>query len=249
MRKDGVTFQGGKKLALPALRKAERAGFIHAEAEAEIDGREQRIAISFGPQYGAVPIQQVEQAARGARMYDLLIFAGFSFDIAAQGFIQENRDPSLKMELAHIRPDVQLEGLLKVTANSQLFSVFGQPDAAVRKEKDGNYVVELRGVDIYDPATGEVHSTDGTQVAAWFLDQDYDGRTFGICQASFPGDKDAWARLQRALKGVIDEDRFEAMRGTTSLAFPAGEHRTVAVKVIDFRGNEVIRILPLDKVR
>ena len=65
MRKDGVTFQGGKKLALPALRKAERAGFIHAEAEAEIDGREQRIAISFGPQYGAVPIQQVEQAARG----------------------------------------------------------------------------------------------------------------------------------------------------------------------------------------
>ncbi len=127
------------------------------------------------------------------------------------------------MELAHIRPDVQLEDLLKVTANSQLFSVFGQPDIKPTKHKDGNYTVELRGVDVYDPTTGEVHSSDGADVAAWFLDQDYDGRTFGICQAFFPGDKDAWSKLQKALRGSIDEERFDAMRGTVSLPFPAGD--------------------------
>lgn len=255
LRKDGVTFPGGKKLALGNLRPVAHGGAIHAEADADDDvrpdvpGTQQRVAISFGPQYGPVTQQQVEQAARSARLYDLLIFAGFAFDSAAQAFIQENPDPKLRMELAHIRPDVQLEDLLKVTANSQLFSVFGQPDIKPKKHKDGNYTVELRGVDVYDPTTGEVHSSDGANVAAWFLDQDYDGRTFGICQAFFPGDKDAWSKLQRALRGSIDEERFEAMRGTVSLPFPAGEYRTIAVKVIDFRGNEVIRIMHLDDVR
>ncbi len=246
--KDGVTFPGGRKLALAALRATTRGGFLHAEAEIEIDGKPQRVAVSFGPQYGPVSLQQIEQTARQARLYDLLIFAGFSFDAAAQAFIQENRDPSLKMELAHIRPDVQLGDLLKVTANSQLFSVFGQPDVRVKKSGD-LFTAEVRGVDIYDPSTGDVHSEEGKNVAAWFLDQDYDGRTFGICQAFFPGDQDAWKKLQRALRGVIDEERFDAMRGTVSLEFPAGKHRTIAVKVIDFRGNEVIRIVRLDDVR
>jgi len=249
LQKDGVTFPGGKKLSLANLRPVAHGGALHAEADVEDEGRAVRVAISFGPQYGPVTQQQVEQAARSARLYDLLIFAGFAFDSAAQAFIQENPDPNLRMELAHIRPDVQLEDLLKVTANSQLFSVFGQPDIKPKKHRDSTYTVELRGVDVYDPTTGEVHSSDGANVAAWFLDQDYDGRTFGICQAFFPGDKDAWSKLQKALRGTIDEERFEAMRGTVSLPFPAGEYRTIAVKVIDFRGNEVIRIMRLDDVR
>jgi adenine-specific DNA-methyltransferase len=73
----------------------------------------------------------------------------------------------------------------------------------VEKKKDGTYRAELRGVDIYDPLTGEVQSTRGEDVAAWFLDTDYDGKTFHICQAFFPGDLDAWEKLQRALKAQI----------------------------------------------
>lgn len=52
-------------------------------------------------------------------------------------------------------------------------------------------------------------------------------------------------KLERALKGSLDTEKFEALRGTVSLPFAPGQHKRVAVEVIDVRGNEVIKILPL----
>jgi adenine-specific DNA-methyltransferase len=138
--------------------------------------------------------------------------------------------------------------LLKTTRASQIFTVFGQPDIRLEKQKDGTYIVELRGVDIYDPLTGETQHARGTDVAAWFLDSDYDGMTFHICQSFFPGDPDAWDKLQRALKAQIEPDVFEQMRGTQSFPFKPGDHKRIAIKVVDFRGNEVMRIVPFEPV-
>ena len=97
-------------------------------------------------------------------------------------------------------------------------------------------------MDVYDPLTGEVHSARASQVAAWFLDTDYDRRTFHICQAFFPN-KSAWQKLERALKGTLNEDLFDQLTGRVSLPFEPGEHRRIAVKVIDQRGNEVMRVV------
>jgi adenine-specific DNA-methyltransferase len=99
-------------------------------------------------------------------------------------------------------------------------------------------------VGIYDPLTGEVHSSRGELVATWFLDTDYDGKTFHICQAFFPGDPDAWEKLQRALRAQIPPEAFEQMRGEVSFPFEPGKHQRIAVKVINFRGNEVARVVP-----
>ena len=82
-------------------------------------------------------------------------------------------------------------------------------------------------MDIYDPVTGEVHSASGRDVAAWFLDTDYDGKTFKISQAFFPGDERAWEKLQRALKAQIDREAFERMRGTVSFPFHPGDHHAL----------------------
>jgi len=159
----------------------------------------------------------------------------------------------LQVHFANVAPDVLVGDLLKTTRASQIFTVFGQPDVALTpvpspaRGRGELYTVELRGVDVYDPLTGEVHSTRGKDVAAWFLDTDYDGRTFHICQAFFPGDERAWDKLQRALKAQIDPEAFEQMRGTTSFHFEAGEHKRIAVKVIDFRGNEVVRVVALER--
>lgn len=152
----------------------------------------------------------------------------------------------MQIHFATIAPDVLVGDLLQTTRASQIFTVFGQPDVAVHPQPDGAYVVELRGVDTYDPVTSEVHSASGNQVAAWFLDTDYDGRTFHICQAFFLGDPDAWEKLQRALRAAIPEEAFERMQGISSFPFHPGEHNRIAVKVIDFRGNEVVRVLNLN---
>ena len=137
--------------------------------------------------------------------------------------------------------DAEGGSLLKTTASSQLFSVFGEPDVKL-KEKKGEYSIHLRGVDVYDPIDGVVHSENAERVAAWFVDSDYDGQTFCIVQAFFP-DKSAWKKIERALKGTLDEDRFDMLTGKVSLPFRPGKHRQAAVKVIDPRGNEVMKIL------
>jgi adenine-specific DNA-methyltransferase len=237
----------GKKLELESIRPL-HLGYLHAEGETRQNGNVLRVAISFGPQHGPVIAQQVQEAIPTAKMngYQVLIFAGFAFDPEAQALIQKAPVAGLQVHFANIAPDVLMGDLLKTTRASQIFTVFGQPDVRVEKQKDGTYRVELRGVDIYDPLSGEVHSTRGEDVAAWFLDTDYDGKTFKISQAFFPGDPDAWEKLQRALKAQIAPEAFEQMRGTVSFPFQPGEHQRIAVKVIDFRGNEVVRVIPLN---
>ncbi|MSQ52042.1 MAG: hypothetical protein EXR28_09150 [Betaproteobacteria bacterium] len=176
---------------------------------------------------------------------DDLVFAGFSFDGAAQAIIQDDPNPNVRCHLAHIRPDVSMGDLLKDTADSQLFSVFGLPRVKMNRLKSGEFTVEMQGVDIYNPVENTIITTDAGRVAAWFLDSDYDGRTFCITQAFFP-DKAAWDKLAKALEGPVDGDRFAALSGTESLAFPVGKYRRAAIKVIDPRGNEVMRVLRLE---
>lgn len=102
------------------------------------------------------------------------------------------------------------------------------------------------------PQPGVVRVTGPFSIAAWFADTDYDGRTFCICQAFFP-DRKKWDKLARALgdKGVVDEGRFDALSGFESLPFarptrlPARAPWRVAVKVIDPRGNEGLRVLTM----
>ncbi|MFL6260143.1 MAG: site-specific DNA-methyltransferase [Thermoanaerobaculia bacterium] len=252
LRADGVTFLDNKRLRfarLDPLFETATASLLHAEGvweTGDADGRA-TVAVGFGPQYGPVTAAQVEDLIRASRRYDELVIAGFSFDAEATALIQEDAHPKLRIHAAFIRPDLNeaMEGLLKDTPNSQLFTVFGQPEIKVKRTKGGEVVVELVGVDIYDPVENTVRSSAADKVAAWFLDGDFDGRCFCITQAFFP-DQDAWSKIAKALGSAADEYAFEAFAGTVSLPFVPGKHRRIAVKVIDPRGNEVMAIHRLD---
>ena len=242
LREDGVRFPNNQTVQFAAL-DAREGDVLHAEgtwAHAESD---RRVAVVFGPQHGAVTSVQVEQCVRAAyrRGYDELVFAGFSFDGAAQAAIQADPDPELRIHIAHINPDVAMGDLLKETPSTQLFTVFGLPRTKLEDTDDGRHIITMAGVDIYDPVKNQVFSANADKVAAWFVDTDYDGRTFCISQAFFPN-KQAWSKIARALKGIVDSERFEQLSGTVSLPFSAGLHGKVAVKVIDARGNEVMRV-------
>ena len=222
--------------------------WANGEKDEDPEGKA-NVGVVFGPQYGPVTALQVEDAIRAAnrRGYDHLVLAGFSFDGAAQAALGEPTHSSLKTHAANIRPDVNpgMAGLLKEQPGSQLFTVFGQPRTRVEgPNAEGEYTVVMEGVDIYNPVDNSITPTKADKVAAWFIDGDYDGRTFCITQAFFP-DKDAWSKLSKALENVVDPERFEALSGTKSLPFPAGKHKKVAIKVIDPRGNEVMALHPL----
>ncbi len=240
LRQDGVRFPNNQTMQFATLDALE-GSMLHAEGRWE--GTERSVAVTFGPQHGPVTARQVSRCLRIAaqRGYDELVFAGFSFDGAAQAAIQADPDPSVRSHLAHINPDVMMGALLKDTSSTQLFTVFGLPRTTLEAQRDGKYTITMEGVDIYEPVKDAVFSANADKVAAWFVDTDYDESTFCISQAFFP-DKKAWERIARALKGVVDAERFEQFSGTVSLPFAAGQHQRVAVKVIDARGNEVMRV-------
>ncbi|MBP8303202.1 MAG: site-specific DNA-methyltransferase [Phycisphaerae bacterium] len=248
IREDGVRFPGNKVMKFVTLEALADGSTLHAKGTwANGEGGERQVAVMFGPQYGPLIAQMVEDGIRIAarRGFDDLVFAAFSFDGAAQAVIQEDPDPKLRIHMAQIRPDVAMGDLLKTTVSSQLFTVSGSPRTRVERQKDGQCVVHMEGVDIYDPVSNSVYSTGAEKVAAWFLDSDYGGRCFCVCQAFFP-DKDAWAKLGKALKGSLDDEAFSRLSGTVSLPFAPGGHKRIAIKVIDPRGNEVMRVHRLD---
>ena len=258
IRIDGVRFPDNKQMIFTRLDSmASRTNAIHAEGRwvplgEEDNDREGRatVAAAFGPQYGPVTAQQVEQLIRASarRGYDDLVIAGFNFDGPAQAIIDEADHPDVRVHMAHIRPDVNpgMAGLLKEQPGAQLFTVFGQPRTTlIGLNQNGDYIVRMDGVDIYNPVENTVTPSRADKVAAWFLDADYDGRTFCITQAFFP-DKSAWSKLAKALSGMVVPDTFEKLSGTESMPFPAGKHRCIAVKVIDPRGNEVMRVHRLE---
>ena len=251
LRHDGVRFHGNGVMRFMQLEAIAGDGNLHAEGEWESDDPDtpRRVAVSVGPQHGPVTAMQVEDAMRAAyrHSYDALVFAGMTFDGAAQAAIQDDDNPSVRMHMAHIAPDITMNDLLKETRDRELFSVSGLPRTKLTQQPSGEYIIEMNGVDIYDPVKNAIYSENARGVAAWFLDSDYDGRTFCISQAFFPDSK-AWDKLAGALKSVVEPDAFAAFSGTKSLPFPAGRHKRAAVKVIDPRGNEVMKVHALGSI-
>jgi adenine-specific DNA-methyltransferase len=260
LKASGVDFPEKKHQQFSRLEPITSATLLHAEGEwtnGDGDKSERRVAVSIGPEVGNVTAYQVEEAVRAAnrRGYDELVFAGFGFDAAAQAAIGEASHPHLRVHMTLIRPDVAMGDLLKTQPGSQIFTVFSAPRVKGPTEQlDGQYVIEVEGMDVYDPVSNTLFPTDKARIAAWFLDTDYDGRTFCVCQAFFP-DKSKWDKLAKALgdRGVIEEERFEALSGYQSLPFPRpsqlqpGEKWRVAVKVIDPRGNEGLRVIEMHR--
>lgn len=145
-----------------------------------------------------------------------------------------------------MNPDLAMGGdLLKKTGAGNLFMVFGEPDVDIRRAVDG-IEVEVRGVDVYDPTTGEVRSSSTDDIACWFVDSNYNGESFFVRHAYFTGANDPYAQLRRALRADIDEDAWTSLYSTVSRPFPVPDTGKIAVKVINHYGDEVLQVYEVD---
>jgi adenine-specific DNA-methyltransferase len=217
--------------------------FVHAVGTYSEKDAEKRAAISIGPEYGTVDAEFVHQAAREAVDFaDLLIVCGFAFDGYIAGeFRKLGRLTILK---AAMNPDLALgDELLKKTGSGNLFMVFGEPDIEARTTSDGLWEIEVRGVDVYNPTTGEIRSHSTDDIACWFIDTSYDGNSFFVRHAYFCGGNEPYESLKRALRADIDEEAWNSLYRTTSRPFPKPETGRIAVKVINHYGDEVMKVL------
>ena len=248
--KTGMRGVAGHHISLTRLEPLP-APWLHAEGESD-DGM--RLAVSFGPEHAPMETRQVERAIEAARTLvprpELVVFAAFAFDPEAVKDIDETEWPGVTLLRAQMNADLLTDDLKKAARGNESFWLVGQPEVEVEGLEGGLFRVEVLGFDYFDTRTGELTSGAADQIAVWMLDPDYDGRSLFPRQVFFPLDgrkpNGGWNKLAKTLRAQIDQSRIEAYRGTVSLPFEAGEHRRAAVKVVDNRGVESLRLLNLD---
>jgi adenine-specific DNA-methyltransferase len=215
---------------------------VHYNAE----GKTRRAAVSIGPEHGTVGPQQIKEAAKEAVQgigYDVLIVCGFAFDPHVSE--EARRYGDLQVLVTHVNPDLAMgDELLKKTGAGNLFMVFGEPDVAIGPAEgyEGYLQVELQGLDVYDPTTGQIRNSSTDDIACWFIDTDYDGESFFVRHAYFTGAGDPYEKLKRALKAEIDEAAWASLYSTVSRPFAPPETGKIAVKVINHYGDEVLKV-------
>jgi len=244
---------GGRTVKLANVRPPAKSLSLSAEA-LTTNGDEKPVAFVFGPENGAISQKLVHAALQEANLkgYSHLYVIGFAIQPHARDVVEKAADMGLlPATYVQATPDLMMGDLLKNMRSSQIFSVCGLPEIKVHKlapEANGGsprYQVELLGLDTFDPTTMEVDHRPGADVPAWFLDGDYnESAHFKVSQAFFPR-TGAWNDLRKALKADYDDSVWDHLAGTKSAPFEAGEHRQVAVKVIDDRGNELMVVKPL----
>jgi adenine-specific DNA-methyltransferase len=245
-----LRLPGNRELVLADIRRMSDSDVLHAEG---LDAEGNRIAIVFGPEDGAISSDVVFEAAREAYFlkFPHLYFFGFAIQAKARELLEDRAKLRIPSTYVTVTPDVAMSDLLKTSRASEIFSVTGLPDAHIYatggKNDDGAklYAVELRGLDIFNPATMEQEAIEGQNMPAWMLDSDYDGMSFCATQVFFPKTS-AWDNLQKSLKAEFDPSVWDHLAGTVSEPFVAGPKKRVAVKVIDERGNELMRVLEVN---
>jgi len=247
-----------RKAGVQNTRKNERLSFDRLDSYAgawlnaageytDSDGKTRRVAVSIGPEHGTVGPQQVKEAAKEAVQglgFDMLVVCGFAFDPHVAEEVK--RYGKLTVLPTKMNPDLAMgDELLKKTGAGNLFMVFGEPDVEIKKQKGGGIVAEIKGVDVYDPTTGQIRSASTDDIACWFIDTNYNGESFFVRHAYFTGAEEPYEKLKRALRADIDEAAWSSLYSTVSRPFDKPETGKFAVKVINHYGDEVLKVFEI----
>ena len=266
--KTGIRGKAGQRISFARLEPLPATRWLHAEGETRPDAAgadhvhepataytPTPLVVSFGPNHAPLEQRQVARAIEEAQSLvpkpKIIVFAAFQFDPEAAKDIDETQWPGVTLLKAQMNADLLTGDLKKKRASNESFWLIGQPDVEVKRvtegEDKGKYRISVQGFDYYNTKTGNVESGGSDHIALWMLDPDYDGRSLFPRQVFFPmaGGNDGWAKLARHLRAEIDASQMEAYRGTVSLPVEAGEHGRAAVKIVDDRGIESLKIVEL----
>ena len=266
----GIRGKNGQFILFSRVEPLPGTRWLHAEAETRPNnkgadsvndpsamyGDPVRVVVSFGSEHAPLEQRQVglaiEEAQKLVPKPKIIVFAAFQFDPEAAKDIDETDWPGVTLLKAQMNADLLTEDLKKKRTSNESFWLIGQPDIKVEKIKKGDdkgkYRVEVLSFDYYNTKTGVIESGGTEKISLWMLDTDYDGRSLLARQVFFPmsGKKDGWSRPAKNLKAEIDEELIEAYRGTVSLQFEIGDNKRIAVKIVDDRGIESLKIMEVE---
>ena len=246
----GILGRGGSRLEFSQVEPLSGTKFLQAEAETKEDTPRRAVICFAGetkPLDSRMVAMAMDEVERLRPAPKLVIFAAFQFDPEAAKDIDEYIYPGVTVLKAQMNTDLMTEDLKKKRSSDQSFWLVGQPD--VELIRDGRskrkFKVKVNGFDYYDVKKGTVESGSTSRIAMWMLDTDYDGMCIEPKQVFFPmgGKKDGWNKLAKTLRAEIDPDLIEKYAGNESLWFMAEPNTRIAVKIIDDRGIESLKVI------
>lgn len=246
----GILGRGGSRLTFSRVEPLSGTKFLQAEAETKEDTPRRAVICFAGetkPLDSRMVAMAMDEVERLRPAPKLVIFAAFQFDPEAAKDIDEYIYPGVTVLKAQMNTDLMTEDLKKKRSSDQSFWLVGQPD--VELICDGRskrkFKVKVNGFDYYDVKKGTVESGSTSRIAMWMLDTDYDGMCIEPKQVFFPmgGKKDGWNKLAKTLRAEIDPDLIEKYAGNESLWFMAEPNTRIAVKIIDDRGIESLKVI------
>lgn len=224
--------------------------YLQAEAETKED-TPRRAVICFSGETKPLDSRMVNNALDEAEKQrptpQIIIFAAFQFDPTAANLIDETNWGGVTLLKAQMNTDLMTDDLKKKRSSDQSFWLIGQPDVELIPDgrSKNRYKVRVNGFDYYDVKKGTVESGSVSRIAMWMLDKDYDGMCVEPHQVFFPmgGKKDGWSKLAKTLRAEINQDLVEKYAGNESIWFKAEPGTSIAVKIIDDRGIESLKII------
>lgn len=262
-------IKNGRKDEMVVFRSVELLSHSHLHAEGfYMNGvGEKKAYFHIGPKFGTVSKTAVNEAVKECRSRGdagWLIILGFSFESDIEGGSQTKSMGTFQVDKVRIHDDLLQEGLKKKPARSAAsFVTIGEPDIdlnIIGKEA----IVEIKGLDIYDPIKDEVKPRNVNDIAYWMVDEDYDGSNFVVKQVFFcGGDKsefDKWKKgldnlakdstkkkVEKTLKIEIDDEAFDRLYGHISHPIEIKKKgQKIAVRIISQFGEECTKVLKVD---
>jgi adenine-specific DNA-methyltransferase len=253
----GIRGRSGAKIEFSRVEPLSGTKFLQAEAETKED-TPRRAAVCFGSETKPLDSRVVNLALDEAEnlrpKVSLIIFAAFQFDPEAAKDIDETNWPGITLLKVQMNTDLMTEDLKKKRSSNESFWLVGQPDVEllyIEKGKNkGKYKVRVNGFDYYDVKKGTVESGNADRIAMWMLDTNYDGMCIEPMQVFFPmgGKKDGWNKLAKTLRAEINQKLIEKYAGNESLPFKVDSNRQIAVKIIDDRGIESLKVIKVGEL-
>ena len=251
LSKTGIRGKSGQRIEFSRVETHPATKWLHVDAETK-EEKSKRVMVSFGPEHAPLEQRQVAQALEEAQTLvpkpKMIIFAAMQFDPEAAKDIDELNWPDVTILKVEMNKDLLTEDLKKKRVSNESFWLMGQPDVALKRTKDEQYIITVNGFDYYNTRTGEIESGGSSKIAMWMLDTDYDGRSVCPQQIFFPmeGNVGGWVKLAKTLQAQIDEELITKYQGIESIPFDAGLNKRAAVKIIDDRGIESLKIIELE---
>lgn len=250
LRATGIMGRGGNRLMFSRVELLSGTRYLQAEAETKED-TPRRAVICFSGETKPLDSRMVSNALDEAEKQrptpQIIIFAAFQFDPTAANLIDETNWSGVTLLKAQMNTDLMTDDLKKKRSSDQSFWLIGQPDVELIKDgrSKNKYKVRVNGFDYYDVKNGTVESGSVSRIAMWMLDRDYDGMCVEPHQVFFPmgGKKDGWNKLAKTLRAEINQELVEKYAGNESLWFRAEPGTSIAVKIIDDRGIESLKVI------